>query len=246
MKWLFLWQRLLKAGLLDPWLDLPCTRVFWLYSDEGGLLPPHPGQWQFCHWWLQLQFSTIIKLTAFHFCWPPGPPHLSYVSFPLPVFKTYHTHLFLVSFSQHPQYTCQGTVAGSRLAPSAPAWPSASRRAENHACQTPLQLSPQMCCHPTTGACWQKTWEPGSAHQAHVAFTFATVGSVGSIGLRSPQGWLKLPDLWLTAGTQWSWEETAASSAVSWMNKSSTCPGRPALRSPPALPTIQEPLNPLH
>ena len=78
-----------------------------------------------------------------------------------------------------------------------------------------------------------------------MAFTFATVGSVGSMGLMSPQGWLKLPNLWLTAGTQWSWEEITASSAVSWMNKSSTCPGRPALRSPPALSTVQEPLNPL-
>lgn len=91
---------------------------------------------------------------------------------------------------------------GSRLAPSAPSLTSScSRRAENHTFQTPLQLRLQMCYRSTPGTCWQETWEIGSAHQAHVAFTFVALGSLGSMGLVSQQCWLKLPDLWLTTVT---------------------------------------------
>lgn len=96
-------------------------------------------------------------------------------------------------------YTPGCTVTGGRLAPSAPARPSsASRRAENHACQTPLQLSSQMSSDHwglLAGSLRSRVSTAGT----HVTVTFAAVGSVGSMGLMLPQGWLKHPDLWLTS-----------------------------------------------
>lgn len=210
---------------------------------------PTSGPKQFCHWWLQLQFLTIIQLTAFHFCWPPCPPHLSYMSFPLPVFKTYQ--LIFSWLASHSAHNVHARVHSyGRWTGSFSTCPTLLHFQKSQKPRLPDSLAAKLS-NVLSSDHWGllagnlRSWvsTPGT-HDIHVCYC----GVSGLHGAHESTGLAKTSQSVAHVcepGTWWSWEETAASSAVSWMNKSSTCPGRRALRSPPALPTVQEPLNPL-